>query len=84
MCLHSKQPVYYAEFAYIGSRSHYEDPITKTPTREYILTIWNWDSITEHNYTPGTKIIETVSKGRIKTAAENTTLRAKAFKLHRL
>ncbi|CAB3225669.1 unnamed protein product [Arctia plantaginis] len=33
MCRHSKQPVYYAEFAYIGNRSHYEDPTTRRPNR---------------------------------------------------
>lgn len=31
MSRHSAKPVYYYEFAYIGNRSHYEDPETKRP-----------------------------------------------------
>ncbi|XP_050554223.1 esterase E4-like isoform X1 [Spodoptera frugiperda] len=33
MCRHSSHPVYYTEFAYVGNRSHYEDPVTKKPVR---------------------------------------------------
>lgn len=32
-CRHSNYPVYYYELAYKGNHSHYEDPITKKPTR---------------------------------------------------
>ncbi|CAB3262593.1 unnamed protein product [Arctia plantaginis] len=32
MARHSAQPVYYYEFGYIGSNSHYVDPTTKKPT----------------------------------------------------
>ncbi|XP_026735556.1 venom carboxylesterase-6-like isoform X2 [Trichoplusia ni] len=31
MCRHSKHPVYYYEFAYVGNHSHYEDSTTKKP-----------------------------------------------------
>ncbi|KAH9640886.1 hypothetical protein HF086_000791 [Spodoptera exigua] len=31
MCRHSSHPVYYTEFAYVGNRSHYEDPDTHRP-----------------------------------------------------
>ncbi|KAJ8708869.1 hypothetical protein PYW08_010251 [Mythimna loreyi] len=33
MCRHSSHPVYYAEFAYVGNRSHYENPVTKKPAQ---------------------------------------------------
>ncbi|XP_069355814.1 uncharacterized protein [Maniola hyperantus] len=31
MCRHSPYPVWYYEFNYIGTHSHYEDPVTKKP-----------------------------------------------------
>ncbi|KAG6454361.1 hypothetical protein O3G_MSEX008690 [Manduca sexta] len=31
MCLHSKHPVYYYQFSYIGNNSHYQDPKTGKP-----------------------------------------------------
>ncbi|CAH0598149.1 unnamed protein product [Chrysodeixis includens] len=31
MCRHSKHPVYYYEFAYVGNHSHYENATTKKP-----------------------------------------------------
>ncbi|PZC73332.1 hypothetical protein B5X24_HaOG200180 [Helicoverpa armigera] len=33
MCRHSKHSVFYSEFAYLGNRSHYEDPVSKKPVR---------------------------------------------------
>uniref|UniRef100_A0A2A4K1B6 Carboxylesterase type B domain-containing protein n=2 Tax=Heliothis virescens TaxID=7102 RepID=A0A2A4K1B6_HELVI len=33
MCRHSKHPVFYSEFAYLGNRSHYKDPVSKKPVR---------------------------------------------------
>ncbi|KAJ8708517.1 hypothetical protein PYW07_010642 [Mythimna separata] len=32
ICRHSSQPVYYAEFTYVGNHSHYEHPVTKKPS----------------------------------------------------
>ncbi|XP_052744615.1 carboxylic ester hydrolase [Bicyclus anynana] len=31
MCRHSPHPVWYYEFSYVGTHSHYEDPVTKKP-----------------------------------------------------